>query len=274
MIRFDAYSATTTEAHQDDLAQLLFDQVGLSGTVKHGKGFHQFAERVSFKDHSGDEVGAVQWGGRHEGRVMIEVKGETTPKVVEALRSRFPHRCTRVDSCADFDGQGSFDRLLGACTSVKRKHRIIGGKAGDWDDFPEKGRTLYLGSTQSATRLRLYEKGLQPQYAHLERPNWVRIETQVRPEKEAKEAFATLSPLDVWGSSRWTRDLAAEVLEGHVDPHPAGTTYRLSERENALRWMCKQYGKHLVSLAADLGNWENVGLTLNELLKEQDKGRS
>jgi hypothetical protein len=38
--------------------------------------------------------------------------------------------------------------------------------------------------------------------------------------------------------------------------------------------MCKQYGKHLVSLAADLGNWENVGLTLNELLKEQDKGRS
>jgi predicted transcriptional regulator len=36
----------------------------------------------------------------------------------------------------------------------------MGGKAGDWDDFPEKGRTLYLGSTSSPVRARLYEKGL------------------------------------------------------------------------------------------------------------------
>ena len=52
----------------------------------------------------------------------------------------------------------------------------MGGKAGDWDDFPEKGRTLYLGSQSSPVRMRLYEKGLQPEYAHLNRPNWARIE--------------------------------------------------------------------------------------------------
>ena len=270
MVRFDAYSATTVEAKPEDLVQLLADQAGLLNcTFRQGKGFHTFAERMSIKDHTGDEFGAVMWGGRQGDRVMIEVKGEHSPKVVEALRGRYRHRCTRVDACADFDAPGAFERLLGTCTAVKRRHRIIGGKAGDWDDFPERGRTLYLGSTESVTRARLYEKGLQPQYTHLQRLNWVRLETQVRPAKEAKEAFAALSPLEVWGASRWTRDLAAEVLHEHVDPHPAGTTYRLPDRERALRYVCKQYGAHLVSLAADLGSWECVGLTLQEMLKEQ-----
>ena len=149
----------------------------------------------------------------------------------------------------------------------------MGGKAGDWDDFPEKGRTLYMGSQSSPVRMRLYEKGLQPEYAHLNRPNWARIEVQVRPAKEAKETFASLSPLEVWGASRWTRDIAAKVLEQHIDPHPAGTTYRLTDRETALRWMCKQYGQHLASLAQDLGGWECVGLTLNEIMTAQAKGR-
>jgi hypothetical protein len=37
--------------------------------------------------------------------------------------------------------------------------------------------------------------------------------------------------------------------------------------------MCKQYGQHLVDLAADLGGWECVGLTISEILTEQAKGR-
>ena len=130
----------------------------------------------------------------------------------------------------------------------------MGGKAGDWDDFPEKGRTLYLGSQSSPVRMRLYEKGLQPEYAHLNRPNWARIEVQVRPAKEAKETFSSLSPMEV-GRCQVDADIAAKVLEQHIDPHPAGTTYRLTDRETALRWMCKQYGQHLTSLAQDLGGW-------------------
>ena len=82
---------------------------------------------------------------------------------------------------------------------------------------------------------------------------------QVRPAKEAKEAFATLSPSEVWGASKWSRALAAKVLDEHISPHPAGTTYRLSERDKALSWMVKQYGHHLVGLASDLGGWECGG---------------
>jgi hypothetical protein len=37
--------------------------------------------------------------------------------------------------------------------------------------------------------------------------------------------------------------------------------------------MCKQYGQHLMGLAQDLGGWECVGLTLNEILADQAKGR-
>lgn len=267
MIRFDAYSATTTHANHGQLVDLLRSCAAGPVTMTGGKGFHSFADRVSIKDDTGSEYGSVSWGGRQGDRCMIEVKGEQTPAAVVALRERYYHRVTRADSCADFDAPGAFERLLSPCLAIKAKHRLKGAKFGDWEDFPEDGRTLYLGAPTSAVRLRLYEKGKQPEYRHLSRPDWVRMEIQARPAKEAKAAFNHLSAADVWGSSTWSRELAAEALQAHIDPHPAGTVFKHTEREAALRWMCKQYGSHLVSLAADLGNWECVGLTLAEIIK-------
>lgn len=273
MVRFDAYSATTTEAKAADLVQVLADAGGLGAMhkLRQGKGFHTFGERIGISNANGVEWGSVQWGGKQGDRVMIEVKGEDTPKAVEALRSRFQHRCTRVDACADFDAPGAFERLLEACQHVKQGHRLKGEKQGDWEDFPELGRTLYLGARASVCRVRLYEKGKQPEYRHLERPDWARIEVQVRPAKEAKSEFARLSPMEVWGASAWTRELAAKVLQEHIDPHPAGTTYRLTQRDAALEWMCKQYGPHLVDLANELGGWDCLGLTLREILQQQQR---
>jgi len=275
MVRFDAYSATTTACKAPDMLSVLAAAGGLGSFHKmtQGKGFHTFGERIGVKNEQGVEWGSVMWGGRQGDRVMIEVKGEATPKAVEAIRSRFPHRCTRVDACADFDAPGSFESLLTACQEVKQGHRLKGEKQGDWDDFPELGRTLYLGARASVCRVRLYEKGKQPEYRHLERPEWTRIEVQVRPAKEAKAAFAELSPVEVWGASAWTRELAGKVLQEHIDPHPAGTTYRLTQRDAALEWMCKQYGAHLVDLAGDLGGWDCVGLTLREIISAQAKKR-
>jgi hypothetical protein len=267
MVRFDGYTATTTAANPHQLAELF----GPGLDVREGRGFHQFGHRVAFKDNTGTEVGSVQWGGVHGERSMLEVKGERTPEVVERLRSLFPHRVTRMDSCADFDAPRAFQSLYRSCLSVKRRHRLKGEKRGDWDDHPEQGRTFYVGSPQSVTMVRLYEKGKQPEYQHLSRDNWVRLEAQIRPAKEAKAEFASLSALDAWGASRWTRELAGLVLSDHVDPHPAGTTWRKSERDTALEWMCKQYGAHLLSLKADLGDWQSVGLTLGELLKGDSK---
>ena len=272
-MRFDAYTATTKEADHRGLADLLQELTfGEQITVKEGKGMHTFGHRLGFKDESGTEFANVMWGGA-QAFTYIEVKGEKTPEAVKALRERYWHRVTRVDACADFDEPEAFERLLGPCLEVKKQFRLKGSKLGDWEDFPEDGRTLYLGSPSSVSRVRLYEKGKQPEYKHLRRPDWVRIEAQIRPAKEAKESFNRITPMECWGASKWTRELAARVLKEHVEPHAAGSTYRLTERETALNWMCKQYGAHLLSLASDLGGWDCVGLTLSEIIKEQAKGR-
>ena len=268
MIKFDAYSATTTAAKVPEVIQAMAPVFGLFADMqlKQGKGFHQFGERLSVTE-KGHEVMAIQWGGNHGDRIMFEVKGIPTQKAVEAFRCHFPHRVTRLDACADFDEQGAFNRLYRACMRVKKEHRIKGSKAGDWEDFPEDGRTLYLGGQQSPVRARLYEKGLHPEFRHLSRPDWVRLEVQVRPAtSDQKDAYSQITPTEAWGASKWTRDLAAAVLQEHVDPHPAGSVYRLSKRDEALAWMCKQYGHHLMSLRDDLGGWDCVGLTLGELI--------
>lgn len=265
--RFDAYTATTRAANHYQLADLL----GADLSATEGRGFHSFGHRVGFRDQSGTEVGSVMWGGKQADRVCIEVKGERTPEAVERLRGRFPHRVTRVDSCADFDAPRAFSRLLRTCQAVKRAHRIWGEKRGDWEDQPEKGRTFYLGANTSPTRFRLYEKGLQPEYAHLGKPDWIRAELQVRPQKEARESFAALSPAEVWGASRWSRDLAASVLLDHVDPHPAGTVWRQTDLQARLEWLCRQAGPTLLELHAEVGSWECVGLTLGEMLKTRGK---
>jgi DNA relaxase NicK len=270
MIRFDAYTATTSHANPYQLMDLLTEVAGQDHTTHKGRGFHTFGNRFAVKDSTGIEIGAVQWGGLQGDLSMIEVKGEPTPEAVKALRERFWHRVTRVDACADFDAPGSFESLLDPCLEVKKAHRLKGSKIGDWDDFPEDGRTLMLGAPTSTCRVRLYEKGKQPEYRHLERSDWTRIEVQVRPVKEAKASFALHSAADVWGATAWTRELAGKVLAEHVDPHPAGTVYRQPERDRALAWMCKQYGAHLVSLQADLGSWECLGLTLREMLSKPE----
>jgi DNA relaxase NicK len=267
MARFDAYSATTQAVSPYQLAELF----GPGLKTSEGRGFHTFGHRVSFSDDSGTALGFVQWGGQQGDRSMIEVKGERTPEVVEGLRRLCAHRVTRVDSCADFDAPRAFTRLLRAVRSVKREHRVWGETRGDWEDHPEKGRTYYLGATSSPTRFRLYEKGKQPEYLHLARENWVRAEVQVRPAKEAKHAFAALSPVDVWGAARWSRDLAGKVLADHVDPHPAGTVWKRTDLEARTEWICRQGGATLLELLEALGSWECVGLTLGEKIKELRK---
>lgn len=268
MIRFDGYSATTTAANPYQLVDLF----GPGLEQKQGRGFHQFGHRIALSD-ARSEVGAVLWGGAHGERSMIEVKGERSPEVVERLRSAFPHGVTRMDACADFDAPGAFDALLEPLLHVKQEHRLKGRRDGDWEDFPELGRTQYVGSPQSVAMVRLYEKGKQPEYRHLERPDWVRAEVQVRPgSKETKLAYAKLSPSDAWGASAWSREYACLVLEDHVDPHPAGTTWRKSDLETRLSWLCRQYGPTLLELLGEVGNWECVGLTLGEAIKAHQQG--
>lgn len=266
LTRFDGYTATTRAANPQDLIAICF-QVG--DKMRQGRGHHGFSDRVSFVDHTGTEGGSISWGGTHGDLVMVEAKGERTPEIVEKFRASYEHRCTRVDSCHDVEEPGAFDALLKPCIQVKKDYKLKGSKAGDWEDFPEDGRTLYVGANSSPVKLRLYEKGHQPEYRHANRPDWVRIELQVRPSKDAKDAYSRADSLAVWGASAWTRELAGLVLAAELAPLPAGTVFRLSDQERALRFMCKQYGAHLIGLRNDLGGWDEVGQKLAEMIRRE-----
>lgn len=268
MVRFDAYTATSNAVEAEDFLDIFRDAVpGVDYDTAPGQRFWGHSYRVT--DGGGYLIGSVQWGGQNDGMVMLEVKGEHTPAVVEALRASHAHRCTRVDSCADFDEPGAFERLLGIHLRVKQEHRLRGYKYGDWD-YPEDGRTFRLGAPSSVVINRLYEKGKQPEYRHLQRVDWVRDETQVRPKGDARQLFAkpVITPQQVWGASPFTRAIAAEILLDYIDPHPAGSVYRLSQRDRALRHMCTQYGGHLSGLLAELGSWSAVGQQLGDILAD------
>lgn len=267
MARFDAYTATSSAVEPEDFLSLLLFDSGCD--FEKGRGQRFWAHSYTVK-REGHQVGSVQWGGQNDGLTMLEVKGEHTPTVVEALRATFPHKCTRVDSAVDFDEPGAFERLLAVHTRVKQQFKIKGSKFGDWEDYPEDGRTYMLGAATSPVRARMYEKGKQPEYRHLQRPNWVRDEIQVRPKGDARELFSRsfVTPEQVWGASPFTRAIAAEILLDYVDPHPAGTVYRLSQRDRALVHMCTQYGGHLAGLLAELGSWQAVGLQLGDIVAD------
>jgi hypothetical protein len=267
VVRFDAYTATTSALKPTDALAWMFGAVG-GVSVHQGRGFHRFGERVAVKNHAGDEVGAVQWGGSQGDRVMVEVKGDGTPTVVERLRTACEHRCTRVDSCVDFERPGAFEELLEPVTEVKAKHRLYGQRLGDWDQ-PELGRTVFLGAASSPIRARLYEKGKQPEFRHLKRPDLARLEIQVRPQKDAKSEYSRLSAVEVWGASKWTRELAESVLSEFLDAHPPGTVRKDSSHDQKSRWMVKQYAAVLVQIAADCGGWKEAGLTLGEMVREE-----
>ena len=159
MVRFDAYTATMKGPKPDDLMQILFDQVGTAAGFSKTRGFHTFGERLAIKDGSGHEFGAIQWGGRQEDRLLFEVKGEHSQKAAEALRTRFEHRVTRVDACADFDAPGAFEALLAPSIEVKKERRIMGGKAGDWDDFPGEGPDVVPGQPEQPRSYASLRKG-------------------------------------------------------------------------------------------------------------------
>lgn len=257
MLRFDYYAATTQSAPFLQLTRLLAGVESGSNEIE-SRARGGMTRRVSIIDSAGREFGSVQCGRGPHSLVLIEAFGERTPAIVELLRASVPHRVTRVDSCADFDEPRSFERLLKAVNATKKQWKLFGEKRGDWDR-PECGRTRYIGSSKSVAMLRLYEKGKQPEYRHLGREHWVRLELQVRPTKNARERYSKLTATEVWGASRWSREVCERLLGTHVDPHPAGTIYRQTDQERQLYWLCRHYRSLLLSLREESGSWDLVG---------------
>src|SRR5690606_24476732 len=183
----------------------------------------------------------------------------------------------------DFKNGEPWERLIDMGRDVakrlpdgtERKRPLTLETAGDWiTEGSPKGRTLYVGSRQSSAFVRIYEKGKQLRGAHPDQaekysPGWVRVEFEVKPQKQAGWEFATRSPIEVWGAAAWSRQLHKAMFGGDLEPAPV-TYERAPDDERAWRFMLKQYGP-LLRRRYDLAReampdakaealWQQIGL--------------
>lgn len=278
MARFDWYQATVSAGVDELKASLSGLAVGsweAMERVPHGYGFG-----AVLNDADGAVV-RLWWGGTHEYPHVV-ASGEPAQSAADLLRGEFPqHRVTRADVCTDYAEPGAYDRLQELALSVAKERGIKVGTAGD-HLLTMQGRTLYLGSSASHTRLRLYDKAAElrakfdGQFAKLaEIPDELtRFECQVRPQtREAKAAAAIADPVALMGSAAWMRELVRRVDGLDLAPFQAGRAWRQSDDDRAYAAMLAQYGGILRRVCADLGSWECLGLQIGADLAEREQAR-
>lgn len=278
MAGFDWYQATVRASVDDVLAGCF--ALGEGAFLSHGRGPHGYATSTTIKSADGD-LGMVWHGGTHA-LPHVVFTGEGAQAGAEFIRASFPdHAVTRLDSREDFGGEGVFDRLQPVLVGVAEARRIKVDTRGD-HLLTMEGRTVYLGSTKSPVRLRMYDKAAELRAKFAASPDRLaaipehltRLEAQVRPEtREARARAATLDPLAVFGCSAWLRDVWHGVVGLEVDPVQVTKPYRQSDHDRAKAYMLAQYGGVLREMFQDLGSWECVGLQLGHDLAERDAAR-
>lgn len=255
--QFDWYQATvyaTPEALIDELLANLPPNI----IRTNGKGFNSFSTRADLHDLEGELFATVMHGGVNP-HPNVKSTSDHAPALAGVLRNRWPdHRVSRLDVAADGRGEGLFEDCVRLMSGVGRSYRLKGEKIipDDLDD----GSTYYLGSRTSPLRVRCYEKGKQlfketgdPVWRNFF--DWVRLELQVRPEKDFKSTAAGMMPEDFWGCAQWTRDLAAGLL----DLQPEAVTMkptRIADHERAMRALTAQYGNTILRQVERLGSWD------------------
>lgn len=253
--RFDCYNATVF-AHQEQVSgevALLLQRLGHPVSHFPGGRMRQYTSSRIFVDDKGKQLVVVKWGGVNP-HPHVECYGLLASHLAEHLRATLEHRPTRIDHCVDRRGNGLFDtmkrKLLdeGWCRERGLKLELKGDLAN-----PQNGLTLDIGSRESQVCGRIYEKGKE--YAGKagipltdELAEVVRFEIEFKPKKKPARAIApSVTGPQIWGSTRWTADIASEVLSMATEPICI-VERRESNRERALRFMGKQYSAHLRAL--------------------------
>ncbi|QEO10016.1 replication initiation factor domain-containing protein [Protaetiibacter larvae] len=232
----------------------------LGADYRRSRGLHGYTAGAEIV-RDGNVIARVVYGGNEEAWPHAWASGEDTPPFVAAVRALWPdHGVTRVDAAYDFKTGAPWQRLYDMCVNVadhlpngdRRGRPLKLATIGDWlreaEGHPD-GRTLYIGSMKSPVLARLYEKGKQlrkafPDQADKYNPGWVRLELQVRPQKQARYDVARLSPEEVWGTALWAKQLHADVFASDLSQVGMGHN-RPRDDERAWSFFLRQYGKML-----------------------------
>ena len=257
--RFDWMSATV----RDEVMAITETLSGtLGAVVEDARGLNGYrASHLIKRDE--ETLARVLYGGN--GNPHLMASGAATDEVVPVLRGAWEgeHEVTRMDTAQDFDQEGGYDRLQALLEDSAEANGITVTRM----ESTRNGvlsRTTYLGAPSSRVRVRHYEKGrMEQQNGHEDAsPHWVRLEAQLRPTGlTARIRAAGLDPVEAWGFSRWTRELAREAMGVDVEP----VTMQLRREPDymrAVRNLERQYGATLRRALEVEGSWENVGKLL------------
>ena len=240
-MRFDGYGATIRTENPREIALCLAD--ALDTKPEKGPAIRRFGVTTGF--NVGPKLAV--WMGIDPNPdtdiVYIEAKGETTPRVVEAIRREFPlHSAPRLDVCEDYDEPGAFERLQ-AIVRASKGPKVSGGYVALPDDL-DKGRTWVAGTRGGVGYLRLYEAGKHPDRIHLGRPNWARAELEARPHyARDKLAAASMSPIEVWGLSKWTQQVGQRLTGCEINRfEPQARQYT---QDKTTLYIARTFRRHL-----------------------------
>lgn len=262
-MRFDGYGATIRTENPREIFACLSE--ALDAKPDKGPTIRRFGATTGF--NVGPRLAA--WIGidpRPDSSIVyIEAKGETTPKVVEAIRSAFPtHSAPRLDVCEDYDEPGAFERLQGIVRASKG-HRVKGGYIALPDNLQD-GRTWVAGTRGGVGYFRLYEAGKHPDRIHLGRPDWARAELEARPHyAKDKAAAATMSPLDVWGLCAWTHKVGEKLAGCRINRfEPQARQY---SHDKTTLYIARTFRRHLEEMQA---NGEDFMRTCKDIWGQDD----
>jgi hypothetical protein len=267
-MRFDAYAGNVAGASAEEVATY----VAWANTARVERGRPRGRHHDCFEVKDGND--SLGWVGHdaHLDTAFFEFKGGTTPACAGAIRKHFPqsHTVSRLDSCEDFNEAGSYGRLVGLvdqCTDPRVKSREIRPRTGD------DGITTYWGSTTSRVMVRCYEAGKMKERRHLGRPDWVRVEAQVRPGKALeKRAAAFVSPVEAWGWAAWTKRLA-EVL-ARVEVPRFAAHHEPPEFDRTTGYLARAFRRHFEELLVERGDWVCIGREFEAIWQRDDEARS
>lgn len=279
MARFDWYQATVRASVPDvrSCLQVLGDGSRWEPLRRapHGYGF---GDRLVDAD---GVVAQVWWGGVH-GHPHVTLSGEVAQPGASLLRSELPdHSVTRCDVCIDYADPGAYDRLQGLALGVARDRRVKVGTAGD-HLVTMQGRTLYLGSVSSHTRLRLYDKAFELRQKFAKDParlasvpsELARLECQVRPQTPlAKSEASKVDPMVVMGSAAWMRELMRQVAGLDLHPFEVRKPWRQADDDRAYAHLLAQWGGLLKRMVQTHGSWDMVGRQIGCDLAEREDAK-
>lgn len=261
-MRFDAYSASIKDKPLVSVVGCLSEYLG--GVSSRGQPKKRYGDVIEV--HVDNRMAAWVGLSSTDGAIYIEGKGETSPKLAEAIRTNYPvHGVPRADVCEDYNEPNCFSALQ-AIVRAHKGPRVKGGYVA-LPDAPEDGKTWAAGVRGGVSYIRVYEAGKHPDRVHLGKPHWSRLEGEFRPHyARDKAAAATMEPLQFWGLSAWTQRVGEALTLSPIERYEP--EIRKYSYDKTTRYIALTFRRHFEEMQA---NGEDIERTIRAVWQEEDE---